>query len=93
MMTPPLYVFKIKYFGENTWRFVNEGIIASPKEIVAHNLDFFMSKDLRRTQKLMLNLIMQSRPEVEAMKIVELSHYPPYSEFKVIQYQEMKKCK
>ena len=92
MMIPPLYILKAKYFKDSTWRLVCEGFIASPKEPPGQKLDLFISKDLSKTKKLMLNLTQQHRPEIEALKIVELSHYPPYAEFEVIQFQEMKKA-
>jgi hypothetical protein len=92
MLTPPLYVLKVKYFDDSIWRFVCEGFISSPKEVEANNnKDYFISKSLNKTKQLMLSLTHQYRPEIEALKIVELSHYPPYAEFEVIQFQEMKR--
>ena len=91
MLTPPLYALKAKYFDNSTWKFVTDTFIMSPKEENFDiNFKYFLSKDLNQVQKLMFEMITQQRSEIEALKVVELSHYPPYREYQVLKYYEMK---
>ena len=86
-LDPPLYVVKVKYFKTKKWIYTNDSIMQDAEKSVSDEMFmYFIYKNLAKAQKTMLNLILQKRPEIEAIKVVNLSHYPPYAEFEVISY-------
>lgn len=88
---PPLYVVKVKHFGTKTWSFSNNTIMEAIEETLTEEaLVRFIFKDLTKARKTMSGLILQRRQDIEAIKIVNLSHYPPYSDFEVVAFYEAK---
>lgn len=90
MKTPPLFVIKLKYTDSNVWHYVNNDVIIAPYDLNYNgiNLDMFIFKNETAARRAMLDLLLQKRESVEAYKIVELSHYPPYPEHQVIWYKD-----
>lgn len=90
MKTPPIYVLKLKSKGHDNWQYFNEHIIANPDKLESLSFEFFLYDNEQRARKTMMDLICQRRGDIKAMKLVELSHYPPYPEHRVLWYQEFK---
>lgn len=89
MRTPPLFVLRLKYFDSNVWHYFTSDVIVDPSDLNADgiNLDMLIYSSEREARQAMLSLILQKRADVQACKLVELSHYPPYPEHQVLWYQ------
>jgi hypothetical protein len=87
---PPIFVLKLKYLDSPTWHYFTNDVIVSPQRLDTDGLtlDNMLYYSEQVARKAMLSVIMQRREDVEAYKMVELSHYPPYPEHRVIWYKE-----
>lgn len=98
-----MYVVKLKYKQALESSYANHAVIAPISEIKVtqrYTLQhFFMS--LREAKQLMTALVSRQlnpqvsywgdpQQELDYISIVDISHYPPYSEFQVIDYREFK---
>ena len=96
------YVVKLKYKDSDHPMYANLSLIKNIKEIRYGNdysLDWF-SMDLSKARKLYNDLVSrnvaskgysyQDDKLLQYISIVDLSNYPPYSEFEVVEYREFK---
>lgn len=90
MKIPPIFVIKLKYVGSKVWHYVNNDVIMTPHDLDQNGieLDVFIFTSESAARKTMLDLFLQRRENIEAYKIVELSHYPPFPEHRVVWYKE-----
>lgn len=85
------FILQVKIRYNEDWNTVNKNFIMNTSEMDAMSLtrkNFFMS--YKEASKLKLYLIMDRGYMYTCMRIVDCSHYPPYPDHAVVDYQEFK---
>jgi hypothetical protein len=88
----PAYVLQLKYFDNESWLYVSQGLILDSKEL-KDNLKYFTFANLKEPELLAQKVVRQREGMVEMYKIIKLSRFPPHPEFSVERYQKYKKPK
>ena len=98
-----MYVVKLRYKHAVEASYANHGIIAPLREIKITQRyalgQFFLS--FKEAKQLMTALVSRqlnpqvsywgdSQQDLDYISIVDISHYPPYSEYQVIEFREFK---